>query len=87
MSLTVFFILTDKFETSDEIKYVKWVQALTKEAVPHNHQQETYTSSDDDDVHRESQTDADDETGDSDSNDDGQLASIANKFAALAGDD
>nr|XP_026486416.1 guanine nucleotide-binding protein-like 1 [Vanessa tameamea]XP_026486417.1 guanine nucleotide-binding protein-like 1 [Vanessa tameamea] len=63
----------DKYENCDEIKYVKWVQALTnEEAVP--------TPSDSGNE-RSGSEDGSDETDDDDQTE------IANKFAALANDD
>ncbi|XP_046976081.1 guanine nucleotide-binding protein-like 1 [Vanessa cardui] len=63
----------DKYENCDEIKYVKWVQALTnEEAVP--------TPSDSGNE-RSGSEDESDETDDEDQTE------IANKFAALANDD
>ncbi|XP_050360130.1 guanine nucleotide-binding protein-like 1 [Nymphalis io] len=63
----------DKYENCDEVKYVKWVQALTDaEAVP--------TPSD-----SGNERSASDEG--SDETDDDDQTEIANKFAALANDD
>ncbi|XP_047543016.1 guanine nucleotide-binding protein-like 1 [Vanessa atalanta] len=63
----------DKYENCDEVKYVKWVQALTnEEAVP--------TPSDSGNE-RSGSEDGSDETDDDDQTE------IANKFAALANDD
>ncbi|XP_026747874.1 guanine nucleotide-binding protein-like 1 [Trichoplusia ni] len=68
----------EKYETCDEIKYVRWVQALTGD------KPEELNSSESDDGRHSS----DDEDGSgSDDDDDGETTAMANKFAALAGDD
>ncbi|KAG6465001.1 hypothetical protein O3G_MSEX014874 [Manduca sexta] len=71
----------EKFETCEELKYIKWVQALTAD------DQVAVLSSSDDERSR-SDGDEPDDDDDSESEDDDEFtAAIANKFAALAGDD
>lgn len=69
----------EKYETCEEMKYVRWVQALT--ADQEEQKSDVLSSESDDDRH------SDDSDADDDSTDDDQTAAIANKFAALAGDD
>ncbi|KAG7306646.1 hypothetical protein JYU34_008063 [Plutella xylostella] len=74
----------EKWETCDEIKYIRWVQSLTEDAP------ETVSDidvSDDDRGPVESEP-TDDDDDDEDSSDDGAHVTVmANKFAALGGDD
>ncbi|XP_048479993.1 guanine nucleotide-binding protein-like 1 [Plutella xylostella] len=74
----------EKWETCDEIKYIRWVQSLTEDAP------ETVSDidvSDDDRGPVESEP-TDDDDDDDDSSDDGARVTVmANKFAALGGDD
>ncbi|CAH2083344.1 unnamed protein product [Euphydryas editha] len=68
----------EKYEKCEEIKYIKWVQALTNEdavQTPSDSGNENSASDDDDDESEESGDESDEQT------------EIANKFAALAGDD
>ncbi|CAH0698190.1 unnamed protein product [Spodoptera exigua] len=67
------------YETCDEIKYIRWVQALTSDQ--EEQKSDVLTSESDDDRH------SDDSDADDDSTDENETAAIANKFAALAGDD
>lgn len=69
----------EKYETCEEMKYVRWVQALTSDQ--EEQKSDVLSSESDDDRH------SDDSDADDDSTDDDQTAAIANKFAALAGDD
>ncbi|XP_022833966.1 guanine nucleotide-binding protein-like 1 [Spodoptera litura] len=69
----------DKYESCEEIKYIRWVQALTSDQ--EEQKSDVLTSESDDDRH------SDDSDADDDSTDDSETAAIANKFAALAGDD
>ncbi|XP_034838962.1 guanine nucleotide-binding protein-like 1 [Maniola hyperantus] len=70
----------EKFESCEEIKYVKWVQALTKdEDIPSS----SIPSSDTDDRSADDDSSADE----SDDDDSDERTEIVNKFAALAGDD
>ncbi|XP_063899527.1 guanine nucleotide-binding protein-like 1 [Helicoverpa armigera] len=69
----------EKYENCEEIKYVKWVRAITDDTTLKS--DDLNTSESDGDRHSDS-SDADD-----DSSDDDETAAIANKFAALAGDD
>ncbi|CAH1642692.1 unnamed protein product [Spodoptera littoralis] len=69
----------DKYEACEEIKYIRWVQALTSDQ--EEQKSDVLTSESDDDRH------SDDSDADDDSTDDSETAAIANKFAALAGDD
>lgn len=67
-----FFIVAEKYENCEEIKYVRWVQALTG-----SKPEDLNSSESDDDRHSES-SDADDSGSDDDT------TAMANKFAALA---
>lgn len=67
----------DKYENSEESKYVKWVQALTNDS-----KVEELSSSD-----NEVNSDNDDSDADESSDDEEQQTMIANKFAALASQD
>lgn len=69
----------EKYENCEEIKYIKWVRAITDDTTLKS--DDLNTSESDGDRHSDS-SDADD-----DSSDDDETAAIANKFAALAGDD
>lgn len=71
----------EQFEKSEEIKYVKWVQALTADAAP---DVEADVESDVDSDASESQTASDVDASDSGSTDAEENIAIANKFAALA---
>ncbi|XP_045783431.1 guanine nucleotide-binding protein-like 1 [Maniola jurtina] len=73
----------EKFETCEEIKYVKWVQALTKdEDIPSS----SIPSSDTDDRSADDDSSADESDNDEDDDSDDRTE-IVNKFAALAGDE
>ncbi|PZC73787.1 hypothetical protein B5X24_HaOG208762 [Helicoverpa armigera] len=69
----------EKYENCEEIKYVKWVRAITDDSTLKS--DDLNTSESDGDRHSDS-SDADDDSSDND-----ETAAIANKFAALAGDD
>lgn len=69
---------TERFETAEEIKYIKWVQALTSQA-----DIEEVTSSDEG-QESDGDSDADESSGD---NDEEEQTIMANKFAALASQD
>ncbi|KAJ8704828.1 hypothetical protein PYW08_012148 [Mythimna loreyi] len=66
----------EKYETCEEIKYVRWVQALSSD----DKTEDVSSSESDADRHSDS---ADER---SDSSDDEETTAMANKFAALAGD-
>lgn len=65
----------EKYEKCQEIKYIKWVQALTNENIADTPSDSGNEVSSPDDDSQESDDDSDEQT------------EIANKFAALAGDD
>ncbi|KAI5637170.1 50S ribosome-binding GTPase domain-containing protein [Phthorimaea operculella] len=80
----------ERFESSEEIKYIKWVQALTTDTQEEVH----YTSESEADEPASASgsggdgDDDDEDESDEESDDDGtNIQSMANKFAALAGDD
>ncbi|KAJ8706662.1 hypothetical protein PYW07_012740 [Mythimna separata] len=66
----------EKYETCEEIKYIRWVQALSSD----DKTEDVLTSESDE----ERQSDTNDEC--SDSSDEEETTAMANKFAALAGD-
>lgn len=71
----------ERLETSEAIRYIKWVQALTGDEEP-----SAMTSGseyDDDDDGNDEDSDADESSSD----DEVETAAIANKFAALASED
>ncbi|XP_060808467.1 guanine nucleotide-binding protein-like 1 [Amyelois transitella] len=69
----------ESFENHAELKYIKWVQALTKD------DEVSSTISDSDDEGKSSESDADDDSDDDD--DEEETIAIVNKFKALASDD
>uniref|UniRef100_A0A2A4JVQ8 Guanine nucleotide-binding protein-like 1 n=1 Tax=Heliothis virescens TaxID=7102 RepID=A0A2A4JVQ8_HELVI len=69
----------EKYENCEEIKYIKWVQALTDDT--------TLKSDDLNLSESDGERQSDSSDGGDVSSDDDETAAIANKFAALAGDD